>query len=106
MLDFIFILLASYSLSFLIKETDGPFDIISKLRNYLMRNKYIGVFFYKLLSCYYCCGFWSGLIIYLIYFRKFQWNLFILYGLTSAIFSLIMSSLLIIINIFISKDQL
>jgi len=59
-------LLAMYSLSFFIKETPGPFDLMSRLRNLLMINKYVGVFFYKLFSCYYCIGCYSGLIIYLL----------------------------------------
>lgn len=59
-------LIAMYSLSFFIKETPGPFDLMSRLRNWLMINKYVGVFFYKLFSCYYCVGCYSGLIIYLL----------------------------------------
>ncbi len=50
MIEFIVFVLASFSLSFLIKELDGPFDIISWSRNHLMTNKFVGPFFYKLLT--------------------------------------------------------
>lgn len=65
-MEVIFNLLAICGLSFLIKESSGPFGIISYLRNLLMRNKYIGVYFYSLLSCYFCIGFHVGYIIYII----------------------------------------
>jgi len=59
-------LIAMYGLSFFIKEMPGPFDLMSRLRNWLMTNKYVGVFFYKLFSCYFCVGCHSGWIVYLL----------------------------------------
>jgi hypothetical protein len=64
-------LLAIYGFVFLIKETDGPWGIISWFRNKLMTNKFVGVFFYKLLSCYFCSGCWAGGIIYLLSYHNF-----------------------------------
>lgn len=83
-------LFAMYGLTFLIKEADGPFDICAKIRNKLINNKYVGVFFYKLLDCYFCTGFWSGIIVGLLS-RVFDIKL-ILWGLAGAAFSFYMNS--------------
>lgn len=65
-MEYILYLVAMYGLSFFIKETPGPFDLMARLRNWLMTNKYVGVFFYKLFSCYFCVGCYSGWIVYLL----------------------------------------
>jgi hypothetical protein len=93
-MDILFYLLAAFGLAFLIKETEGPWGIISWIRNILMRNKYVGVFFYKLLSCYFCLGFHCGWIVYLLSAEKYRWNFLILWGLAGAIFSLILGTAL------------
>jgi len=112
MIDNIFIyLLASFGLSFLIKENDGPFNIIGRLRNLLMTNKYIGVFFYKLLSCWFCLGCWTGAFIYFLIYRYytnpflyiiqsngFRLNNFIIIILASGTFNLILSEFLSFLN--------
>lgn len=59
-------LLSIYGLSFFIKESSGPFHIMSRLRNWLMTNAYVGVFFYKLFSCWFCTGCHASWIIYLL----------------------------------------
>ena len=59
-------LLATFGLCLCVKEMDGPFNLISKWRNLMMRLPLIGVQFYNLLNCYYCTGCWCGGIIYLI----------------------------------------
>lgn len=76
-MDIIFCLLAIYGLTYLIRQSDGPFGIIAWARNILMRNKYFGVLFYKLFSCPFCTGIWSGAIIYLIYNLKINHHLMI-----------------------------
>ena len=81
-------ILAMISLSFLIKEIDGPFDICLKIRTYLLHNKYVGVFFYKLFSCIYCCGFYSGIIVYNLQYNNLSFKEMILYGLVGSITSL------------------
>lgn len=87
-------LLAIFGLSFLIKESSGPFDIMSKLRNYLMRNKYVGYFFYSLLSCYFCVGCHSGWIVYLLFNKNYTVNLFIIWMLAGGASSLILEAVL------------
>ena len=94
-----FNLLAAFGCTFLTKETDGPFDIISRFRNRLMTNKYMGVFFYKLLSCYFCLGCWSGAFVYFLQsFNQFKLNYFILFSIGSGAFSLIISEILGYLN--------
>ena len=66
MLETVICLAAMFAISFTIKETDGPFNILLHLRLALLRNKYVGTFFYSLLQCYFCVGFWSGAIVYLL----------------------------------------
>jgi hypothetical protein len=89
-------LLSIFSLAFLIKESDGPFALISKLRNILMRNKYAGVFFYKLLECWYCVGCHTGYIIYLLFtpYREYSFSNFIIWSLAGGAICLIVGLLL------------
>jgi hypothetical protein len=67
-------ILAIFGLTFLVKETEGPWGIISWLRNKLMINKYVGVFFYKLFSCYFCSGCHAGWIVYLLSAPYKDWS--------------------------------
>lgn len=61
-------LFSSFSLAFGLKETNGPFNIFGKVRNYLLNHDFYGVSVYLLLECYYCLGFWSSFIMYLLNF--------------------------------------
>lgn len=71
------ILIASiYGLTFFIKESDGPWGIMSWFRNKLMTNKYVGVFFYNLLSCYFCVGCHMGYVVYLLSTPHKDWSVF------------------------------
>jgi hypothetical protein len=77
-----------FSLAFLIKEVEGPWGIVSNARNWLMKEEHVGVFFYKLLSCYYCLGCWCGAIVYLLSQDEWHVNLLICWGLAGGIISL------------------
>lgn len=83
-------LLAIFGLAFFIKESDGPWGLMALARNKLMKNPAVGVFFLKLLDCYFCLGFHCGWFIYLLYAD--HWNLFLLpvWGLAGGVTSLIM----------------
>ena len=83
----IIIFFSFFGLSFILKES----DIFASVRNLLLRNKYVGTFFYGLLSCYACVGFWSGLIIYLFNFNKFNLFHMLTWGFASSAISLITS---------------
>lgn len=87
-------ILCIFGLAFLVKESDGPFDLISKARFALMQNKYLGVFFYKLLDCYFCVGFHAGWIIYLLLERHYHFNLLICWGLAGGTSSLILDKVI------------
>jgi hypothetical protein len=93
-MEILIYLLAIFGLAFFLKESDGPFDLMAKLRNALMRNKYLGVFFYKLFSCYFCCGFHCGYLIYLLINKNWQFNLFICWGLAGGVSCLILDGVI------------
>jgi len=57
---------AIYGLLFAIKETDGPWGVMNWFRRKLISNKYVGVFFFNLLQCPFCCGCWCSLAVYLL----------------------------------------
>jgi hypothetical protein len=89
MSELILRLLAICALVYAIKEIDGPWGIMSWTRNVLMRNRFVGLFFYKLLSCYLCLGFHAGWVIYIIAEGMPKVNYFLLWGLAGAGISLI-----------------
>ncbi len=94
MLDCIIVICAIFGLAFFIKESDGPWGLMAKARNKIIDNNYVGVFFYKLLNCYFCLGFHCGWIVYLLYVEHWKIQFLILWGLAGGIISLIMDSLL------------
>jgi len=82
-------------LVYALKEIDGPWGIIAWWRNFMMRLPFLGVFFYKLIGCYFCLGFHVGWVIYTISARgSVTWNYFLLWGLAGASISLIFSAVL------------
>lgn len=85
---------AIFGLAFAIKETDGPWNIVSRWRNWMMRLPLVGVQFYNLLQCYYCTGFWSGIIIYLMTQENYKITFMICWGLASGAICLIMDGVL------------
>ena len=87
-------LLSIFGLVYIVKETDGPFGIIAWLRNFLMKNKYLGVFFYNLLSCYACCGLYAGAAVYSIAadFHKFSGRELVLWALAGSGVSIILNA--------------
>lgn len=99
-MEIIICLLAMYGLVFLIKESDGPWNLMSRFRNALMRNKYVGVFFYKLLSCWFCAGCHAGYIVYLLYTPFHNWAIgnFIIWSLSGGTFCIIITSILSKLN--------
>lgn len=90
-MNWLIYILAIYGLAFLLKEVEGPWGIVATARNWLMTNKYVGVFFYKLLECYFCMGWWCGVFIYLLSEEAWDLNLLICWGLAGAAISLILS---------------
>jgi|SRR6185436_5452396 len=93
MINTIICIFSIYGLSFFIKETDGPWGIMNYIRNFLIKDEFIGVFFYKLLSCYYCVGCHAGYIIYLLYtpYEKWTFSNFILWTLAGGAISFILN---------------
>ena len=91
MLETIITLFAIYGLAFLIKESSGPCDVMDKARSWLMRNKYVGTFSFKLLDCYFCVGCHCGWIVYLLSQEFYSLQFFILWTLAGGIISLMLS---------------
>jgi|ERR1035437_4847442 hypothetical protein len=91
-MNIVICLLSIYGLAFAVKEIDGPFGVMSWARNKLMLNKYVGVFFYKLLNCYFCVGCWSGLVVYLLTAQSYKLSEGFLWCLTGAATSLMLDA--------------
>lgn len=91
MLNAILIIISMYGLSFILKES----DIFSSVRNYLMRSKYAGVFFYGLFSCYACIGFWSGMFIFILDYANFFLSKILIWGFAGSAISFIINNLLL-----------
>lgn len=87
-------LLAIFGLSYAIRETDGPWGVIAWLRNKLMQNKHVGVFFYQLISCPFCTGFWCGIAVYCLQASAWGVKETLVWGLTGAATSLILDAVL------------
>lgn len=87
-------ILAIISIVFCIQNISGPFGILSKIKNILMTNKYVGVFFYELFECPYCLGFHAGYIVYLLSLESFKFTQMIIWGFVGAFVSYV-STLLI-----------
>lgn len=87
-------LLAIFGLAWTIKEADGPFGIIARWRNLMMRIPFLGPAFFKLLDCYGCLGFWCGLGIYLLTNECYKLNWAICWALTGTTVGLIINGVL------------
>lgn len=87
-------ILAIYGLLFLISQTDGPFGIIGNCRNALMRNHYLGTFFFKLLECAFCLGCHCGWIIYLLMTPTLRFGDFVVWTLAGGTIGLIINTAL------------
>lgn len=56
--------LATLGLAHFIQNTDGPWDLVARGRNALLRLPLLGPrVFYKFFSCGFCLGFWSGAVL-------------------------------------------
>ena len=80
----IIMIFAIYTLSFLIRNSSGPFNLFGLIRNKLVSNKYLGVFFYQLLTCPWCIGFHCGYIIYILQFTYFKTSDFFMWALAGS----------------------
>ena len=92
-MSLVLIFLAIISLSFFIQNLSGPFNIFGLARNKLLQNKYVGVFFYELLSCPWCIGFHSGYLVYLLQCTEFDFRKMVIFGLVGSAVNAIFSEL-------------
>ena len=89
-MDILIYILAIYGLAFFIKESDGPWGLMGKLRAAALRDEYIGVYVYKLLDCYFCLGVQCGWIVCLLAEKSWHPNLLICWGLAGGVICLIL----------------
>lgn len=94
MIETIIILFAIYGLAFLLKESDGPWDIMNWFRRILFNRPWAGPFFIKLFDCYFCLGCHCGWIVYLLSHESYSFQFFILWTLAGGVISLILDGLL------------
>jgi hypothetical protein len=94
MLETFIAVFSIFGLAFAVKETEGPWGLMSWIRNQLIKNKYVGVFFYKLLSCFYCTGFWAGLGIYFLTQEAYKLTWALCWGLAGGAICVILDALL------------
>lgn len=82
-------LLAIVGISHVLKETDGPFNILNHFRNILARLPLIGSFFVNVLSCNFCTGFWASCLFYLSTNTLSSWNIgeHIVWSFAGAVFN-------------------
>jgi hypothetical protein len=93
-MNIVILICAVYGFMFAIKETDGPWGVMNWFRRILLSNKYVGVFFYKLLNCAYCSGAWSGVIVYLLTTQCIKLNELLIWGLAGGTICLIIDGVL------------
>lgn len=88
MIHTLFVILAIYSISFAIKES----SLLDIPRNWITRNS---PFFYKLLSCYFCLSFYSGIIAYFLFnpLQTLSFKDILLWGLAGSSIGLIMNGI-------------
>ena len=66
MINDIILILGSLGFTILMTKKEGPFNILTKFRNFIWSNKIIGVFLYQMMNCGYCSAFWFGLLFHTI----------------------------------------
>lgn len=88
-MEIIIYVLAIYGLSFLARQSDGPWGIMAWIRNKLMTNKYVGVFVFKLLDCAFCSGCWTGWAIYLLTQESYKLGIMFSWGLAGGVICLL-----------------
>jgi hypothetical protein len=93
-MNIIILILSIYGLTFIIRQSDGPWDLISRWRNWMMRLPIVGVQFYKLLDCPVCTGWWSGLCVYLLSEESYKLSWVFLWGLAGSSVGLILDRVL------------
>jgi len=77
-------LLSSFGIAYFLKES----YLFSFIRNYLMRSS---VLFFNLFSCYFCLGFHTGWMEYLLTFQAFDVRTMLSYSFASAAVSMIIN---------------
>jgi len=97
--DFIVLSLVVFTLTVLFKDTEGPFHIFEKARNFLVGSEgHERKFFVELLACPWCVGTWMSLLVTLLYWlvSKCTFPIFLAYciaaiGVTGLLYAMLYS---------------
>lgn len=65
-MDIVLLLLAVCGVATAVSQTEGPFGLVSKVRNLLAHIPLLGPMLLSVLSCNFCLGFWSGLAVHVL----------------------------------------
>lgn len=88
--ELILFIMVCCSLTFLLKES----DLFSFIRSWIIPKH---PFFYKLFSCSFCLGFYTGIISFILVYKTVNLNILV-YALASCIINLLFFSVLNKIN--------
>jgi len=79
--DFVVLSFVVFAITVLIKDTAGPFDIFSKMRNWLEgSDEHPNIFFMNLLSCPWCMATWISLVVNIIYLLVSHCSVFVFFA--------------------------
>jgi hypothetical protein len=85
-------LLALFGVAFSLKETSGPFGVMSFIRRKLFSNKFVGVYFFQMFDCYFCLSFNLAVIYGMA--MGFGWQQMLTWAFAGATSSLIIGRIL------------
>lgn len=63
-MEIVLMLLCIAGLSFAVKQTEGPFNVFSMIRNGIARIPVLGPMVFHVLTCNFCLGLWSSAALY------------------------------------------
>ena len=87
-------LLAIFGLAWTLKDADGPFGIIARWRNLMMRIPFLGPAFFKLLDCYGCLCTSCGVAVYLLTEQSYKLGWAICWAFAGCATGLLIDALL------------
>jgi len=87
----LFDILIICGISFVIKEVSGPWGVLGRIRNALMTSgpSFSRIFFFGLLNCWFCCGYWSGVFKIALSSHHLSITSFLEWGFVGAAISLL-----------------
>jgi hypothetical protein len=100
-MEIVLMLLCIAGLAFAVKTVEGPFGLVAKLRNLLAKVPVVGTTFFKVLTCDFCLGFWSSVVVYVAVngFSLSSLNDLLIWGFGGAMFNALFGAVMGKLNI-------